>query len=268
MTVTTLVFLFLAVTPVWGQDAAAFYNLGLNSSMAYKKTEYFTRAIQLDPNVAAAYEQRAMNYYFQRQFGKAIQDYNRFIALEPQHAHAYLMRGSAYLNKEKGGGIKTEFSHLVSHLKYGRRKEPGKLLDRAIDDLSRAIELGEQGASAFSYRAEAYRIKGMIKEALADATLAAQMEGNQRSVARAYSTRAKIYLDMGEMGLYEANYRKSVELDPFFSQFPPLHVPLFAYDTADIPAPKTISRLGLISMVVLALVIVFKLTIPLPNKKD
>ena len=42
----------------WGQDAIYFYNRGLESSMANKRIEYFTKAIQLNPNLAEAYEKR------------------------------------------------------------------------------------------------------------------------------------------------------------------------------------------------------------------
>ena len=55
----TLVCLCLGAAAAWGQNAIEFYNLGLKSSLAYKKIEYFTKATQLNPNLAEAYEKRA-----------------------------------------------------------------------------------------------------------------------------------------------------------------------------------------------------------------
>ena len=60
--VATLVCLFLAATSAWSQDDIELYNRGLKSSLAYKKIDYFTKAIQLNPNLAEAYEKRAIHY--------------------------------------------------------------------------------------------------------------------------------------------------------------------------------------------------------------
>ena len=75
--VATLAYLCLIVTAAWGQDAIEFFNRGLRSSLACRKIEYFTKALQLNPNLADAHEKRAIHYYLQRRFEKAIQDYPR-----------------------------------------------------------------------------------------------------------------------------------------------------------------------------------------------
>ena len=60
--VTTMAYLYFTVVAAWGQDAIEFYNRGVNSTLAYKKIELFTKAIQLNPNLVAAYEKRALHY--------------------------------------------------------------------------------------------------------------------------------------------------------------------------------------------------------------
>ena len=161
----SLIYLFLTATAVRADDAMEYYNLGLNSSMSYKRVDYYTKALQLNPHLTEAYEGRAINYFFQRRFDKAIQDYNRVVASKPSDANALLMRGAAYLKQEKGGGYRTEFKNIVSHYTKRPRFETNEMLDRAIDDLSRAIQLKPDLASAYSYRAEAYRLKGMTEPA-------------------------------------------------------------------------------------------------------
>ncbi|OEU62912.1 MAG: hypothetical protein BBJ57_00315 [Desulfobacterales bacterium PC51MH44] len=266
--VATLVYLCLAVTAAWGQDAIEFYNRGLKSSFSYKKIEYFTKAIQLNPNLVEAYEKRAIHHYFQWQLDKAIQDYTRVIELKPQRTNAYLMRGLAYLKKEQGEGIRAEIDNLAFNLSKQEVPEFSESLDRAIDNLSRAIELDPQLASAYSYRAEAYRIKRMIEEAIRDSTMAIQLRRDQQSTARAYATRAKIYRKLGQDELSEANFRKSIELDPYSQDYPPLHVPLIYPCISDTATLKTISRLGLLGIIIVAFAVILKLTLPAPKEKD
>jgi len=52
-------------------------------------------AIELDPNLASAYNNLGAGYATKGQFGKAIFNYNRAIALNPRFALAYFNRGSA-----------------------------------------------------------------------------------------------------------------------------------------------------------------------------
>lgn len=266
--VVTLVYLCLAVSAAWGQDAIEFYNRGLKSSLAYKKIECFTKAIRLNPDLAEAYEKRAIHYYFRCQFDKAIQDYTKVIELKPEAVNAYLMRGLAYFKKEYGEGYSTEIKNLAFHLRKQKVREFSKSLERAIDDFSHAIDLDPQLASAYSYRATAYRIKGMMEEAVRDSNMVIQLRSNQQSMARAYATRAKIYRKLGQDELSEANFRKSVELDPYSPDYPPLHVPLIDTCISDTSTLKTISRMGLVGIIVLVFVVIFKLTLPPPQKKD
>src|SRR3989338_1288964 len=50
--------------------------------------EAYTKAIQLDPNYADAYNNRGLAYDNKRQYDRAIEDYNKAIALDPNHAKA------------------------------------------------------------------------------------------------------------------------------------------------------------------------------------
>jgi tetratricopeptide (TPR) repeat protein len=258
----------MSFTAAWGQGALEYYNLGLENSSANKKIEYFTRAIQLNQNLAEAYEKRAIHYYFQWKLDKAIRDYTRVLELKPNRANIFMMRGLAYLKKEKGEGIMAEIRHLTYNLSKHKAPVLSKSLEMAIDDFSRAIELDPQLASAYSYRAEAYRIKGMIEEALKDSNTVIRLWRNKQSTSRAYATRAKIYWKLGQNELSASNFRKSVALNPYPPDYPPLHVPLIDPSISDTSTLKTISRLGLLIVIVLIFMVLFKLTLPAPKKKD
>lgn len=260
--------LCLLASRAHGQEAREYLKLGLESSLACKKIDYYTRALQLEPTLAEAYEKRGLHYYFQGRLDRAIRDYTRVIELKPRQANAYQMRGLATLKKGHKDGCVAELHRLASRYLGMEKQDSVPLLKRAIDDFSRAIKLDPQMAAAYSYRAEAYRFLGMKKEAMRDATRAIQLRGDRASMARAYATRAEIYKDLGRKGTGEANFRKAVDLNPYSSDYPPLHVPLLVRNPADAASLESLSRWGLLGIIVLCFVGIFKLAMPAPRKRD
>jgi len=66
--------------------------------------EQYTRAIELNPNLPHAYNNRAYVYLIKRQYDLAIAECNRAIELDSSFAMAYINRALAY----KGQGKKEE----------------------------------------------------------------------------------------------------------------------------------------------------------------
>ena len=63
---TCLLTLFLlSAQPAHAEDAMDYFQRGLRGSVTRKKIEYFSKALELDPKLAAAYEKRGLLYYFQ-----------------------------------------------------------------------------------------------------------------------------------------------------------------------------------------------------------
>jgi tetratricopeptide (TPR) repeat protein len=172
------------------------------------------------------------------------------------------------LKKGHPEGLIAEINRLA--LRYTGLGEPedSKALERAIEDFSYVIELDPRQAAAYSYRAEAYRLLGTIDEAIRDSTTAIQLRGDQKSTAYAYATRAEIYRRLGQNELYKADFSESVELDPYTPDYPPLHVPLMLRYSVNIADPKTVSWLGLLGIIILTFVLIFKLTLRKPEKRD
>ena len=231
--VNILVLFTLTASVAWGKDAIYFYNRGLESSMANKRIEYFTQALQLNPKLAEAYEKRALHYYFQRKYDKAIPDYTKVIEIEPQAVEAYRMRGLCYL-------------------KDGQ-------LDGAAADLNRAVELDPEQANSYSYRAEAYLLKGMAAEALRDSTKAIDLRGDQRTIASAYRTRAKAHQQLGHVEQSEADFDKSFELDPRYA--------LVRY-LASTASLESVRRMGLFGIIAIVFIGIFHVSLRAPRKKD
>ena len=261
-------YLCLTATPSRGQEAIKYYELGLNSGLAKEKIKYFSKALQLDPTLAEAYRKRGAHYFFQGKLDKAIEDFTRVTELKPYSAAAYQMRGVAYLKKGHPEGLLAELNRLA--LKYtdlGVPESAAALLN-ASRDLTRAIELNPHMVSAYSYRAEVYRLRGRIREARRDCSTAIRLRGDSLSIARAYATRAKLYGQMGQKELSQADYRRSVALDPFTPDYPPLHVPLMLGYSANGADLKSIRWAGLVGILILSFVVVFRLSVQAPEKKD
>jgi len=211
-----------------------YYNLGLKGSMTRKKIELFTKALALNPKLAAAYEQRGLLYYFQGKYDKVIQDYQTYLDLAPEKAGAYRMLGLGYL---KNG----DYAPAIAHF-------------------SRAIELEPQHPAGYAYRAEANLLSGKDEEAIRDSTAAVELRGDTRARSEAYKTRARVYRKMGFMDLAYADTRSAWESDPRWSFWS-----RYWYKYASL---EELRGAGLIGIIALAFVLIFGLKLKPPNKDD
>jgi tetratricopeptide (TPR) repeat protein len=226
-------YMMLSPTIVWAEEAMTYYKLGLESSMANKRVRYFTRAVELNPNLAMAYEKRALHYYFQRKYDKAISDYSKVIDLEPHSLNAHQMLGLTFLKKGK--------------------------LDLAVVQLSRAIELNPLLTPAHGYRAEAYRRQGKASEAIREASTAIQLSGDPKTMANVYKTRAKAHLELGNEALADVDFQKSVELDPRY---------VFVRYLTGNTSLGDMSQMGLVGIIALLFVGILRIGLPRPEKSD
>lgn len=237
-----IVFVFYIASPAWGYDAAHFYNLGLDSSMANTKINYFTRAIELNPGLYAAYEKRGMLYYFQEHYTEMIRDFLNVTELNPDNANGYTMLGLAYLKKDN--------------------------YDSAVFNLTRAIELKPELAEAYGYRAEAYRLKGMLDLAVQDADRVLDIGGNKQTIGMAYSTRAKAYRALGETERADADFKKAVDLDPAYDIYKFFTITEYLADSAGRSGSiKSVGRMGAVLVVAILFMLIFKISMPAPKKK-
>jgi tetratricopeptide (TPR) repeat protein len=241
--VSVIIYFFIAAYTVWGQDAMHFYDLGLKSSMAYKKIQYFTKAMELDPGLTEAYAKRGMLYYFQEKYTETIQDFQRVAELKPFDSGADIMLGLAFMKLEN--------------------------YDEAISHFTRAIELDPQLASAYSHRSEANRLEGLIEESIRDATMAMELGGSERIIGGAFTTRSKAYRELGQIDRADADFKKASKLDPEQYKYSMLtSTELLAESASEVSLPKRVSWMGAFLIVALFFVVIFKLTISAPQKKD
>lgn len=238
-------FLILVASTGWCQDAMYYYDLGVRSTVTYEKIHYFTKALELNPRLYSAYKKRGKLYYYREKYSKMIKDFQKVIAVNPHDSEAFRMLGLGYL--EEG------------------------YYDEAIAHLTQAIELDPEQASTYSHRAEAYLLKGRFEEAIQDASKAIGLHGSEPIIGRAYTIRSKAYKQLGQTKLAQADYNKAYTMDPenydyrFFTVTDALAS--YASDSGYLNARST-RRVGLVAIIVLLFVVIFKVVLPTPNKRD
>jgi tetratricopeptide (TPR) repeat protein len=118
----------------------------------------YTRAIELDPQYADAYNNRGVDYMFQKDYPAALMDYTRSIELAPTDL-AYYNRGSIlfYLQKHEEAiadftaGIKLKASAL-GYAKRGNAYQQTNRSALALADYERAIEVDPKFGRAYVLR--------------------------------------------------------------------------------------------------------------------
>jgi tetratricopeptide (TPR) repeat protein len=146
----------------------------------------YDRAIELNPEFAAAYLNRGAAHYHLGEIEEAVADYTRAVELDPENTNAYYNRALA----------------------YQALGEP----DLAIEDYSRAIDLNPQFAAAYLSRGILYRDGGEPEKAIEDYTRAIEADPEY---ADAYNNRGYLNAQMG-VNLDEAleDIERALELDP------------------------------------------------------
>jgi tetratricopeptide (TPR) repeat protein len=139
-------------------------------------------------NVPDAYNGRGLAFYDNKEFTKAIKDFDRTIALNPLYVKAYYNRANAY-------------DALQDY-------------DRAIADYSRTISLDQNYSKAYNNRGLVYSRQGRSELALADFTRALTIDP-QYTIA--YNNRGLTYGRIGDYDHAIGDFTKAVQIDPTYT---------------------------------------------------
>jgi len=128
----------------------------------------------------------------------SLAEYSRWVRRNPDDPRAYGGRGIAYLNKGDYGRT----GRFVS----ARRQ---RCFDKAITDLTKAIQLAPDDPSLYLWRGIAFRARGQLDKAIGDLTEAIRLEP---TAPRAYVERSAAHQQKGEMNEAEADNAKADDL--------------------------------------------------------
>ena len=168
--------------------------------------EYYTRAIELNPEYADAYNNRGIAYKNIKEYEKAIRDYNKAIELNPEYAMAYNNRGIAYYNLKEyeeaisdyNKAIELNPEYAAAYNNRGNVYDDLKEYEKAISDYNKAIELNPKYAGVYENLSELYITTRNYKSALETITeaLSLSLEIKNRAVCIYLECIAKKMLHM------------------------------------------------------------------------
>jgi tetratricopeptide (TPR) repeat protein/S1-C subfamily serine protease len=175
-------------------------------------------AIALSPR-AAFYSNRGTTYAGLKDYSKAIADYDKAIAINPEYAEAYYNRGVAYgalkdyskaiADYDKAIAINPELAEAYSNrgVAYAGLKDYSK----AIADYDKAIAINPELAEAYYNRGVAYGALKDYSKAIADYDKAIAINPEY---AEAYSNRGNAYYALKDYSKAIADYDKAIAINP------------------------------------------------------
>lgn len=150
-----------------------FIKMRFEDAMLAKEQEhaiaYCDAAIQLDPNDATAYSDRALVYVQQGKYDRAVAEYGVAIALDSGDAMRYLERGEAYFHQGKYDRAIEDFDVVIriwpandsAYYNRGLSYFGLQEYDRAIEDCYSTIALNRRHTKARSLLAKSLRYRGV-----------------------------------------------------------------------------------------------------------
>lgn len=165
----------------------------------------YTQAIYYTTNDYLSYLERSNVYLVTKKFDQVIADIDKAITLMPPlntYAHAYDIRGLAYLNKADYNQALSDFSQAIVYDNeyfnaYLHRSNSYILQGKyylAITDLDQALTINSQDSNVYFLRGYAYKAKNELNKALSDFDLAITYDPSN---ALAYFSKALIFDQTG-----------------------------------------------------------------------
>ena len=163
-----------------------FYGLTYQKNEDYSKAiKHYSNAIELDPLLAIAYNNRGSAYDRKNKYDYAIADFSIAIMLKSDDATVYYNRGVTFYNKNA--------------------------VEPALKDLNKAIELDPDYVDAYQQLGIAYAKKGEFEHAIRAHNKAIELNSYD---ATAYNNRGDTYLRKGEVEPAVEDFNKAIELNP------------------------------------------------------
>lgn len=173
-------------------DPESYMNLGVTLNHLGKRQEalaLYNKAIEVNPDFPDVYLNRGYWYMQKKDYARALTDFTRMAELAPENPKAWFQIGiTAYQMKlypkareafEKTRGIKADYPEIHYFLANIEKREGRP--KKAIEQLSRSIELGQRLFASYELRASIYFSQKNYQQAVLDYTQAlAQKPGNMQ----------------------------------------------------------------------------------------
>jgi tetratricopeptide (TPR) repeat protein len=193
-------------------------SIDLHSARDYDKAiAESNRAIELDPNNAKYYHQRAECYHEKKDYDQAISDRTCAIELEPTNGYYHQQRGVTYHWKNDynqamanyNRAIELEPNNALYYYSRGLIYRSKEDYDRAIADYTRAIELEPNNPKYYYARSISYHQKKDYDQAVADDTRAIELVPDKGEY---FYSRGLTYKARGDRAAARRDFQRAVEL--------------------------------------------------------
>ena len=222
---------FTESLPKEATDAIKTYNILLYRGLSYSYlTSYLTnrydyaisdysKAIDINPKLDKAYNNRGVVYSNKSEYDKAIEDFNQAISLKPENDAAYNNRGLAYLDKGQYQKAIEDFNQAISvnpklaepYNNIGIFYRNEDEYDNAIKNYDKAIEINPKFDKAYNNRGVACSSKGEYDKAIQDYNQAISLNPKY---AEAYNNRGAVYTNKIEYDKAIKDFNHSISLNP------------------------------------------------------
>ncbi len=189
-----------------------------------KAIEEFNKAIQLNPNNAAAYVNRGEILCRERKYDDAIQDFSKAIQLDPDNADVYCSRGWIWKKKRKYDKAIEDYNKAIKlkpndadiynsrGLIWIKKDE----YDKAIQDFDKAIQIDSGFGEAYYNRGFVWEKKGKDDKAFQDFIKAIKLDNIlvHPKFASTYVSKGLAWEEKGEYDKAIDELSKSIQLNP------------------------------------------------------
>jgi len=194
-------------------------NVRLRAGDIPRALEDFSRAIELNPDYAAALYARGNVYGMTGDLDDAIDDYSRAISADPAFKEALLGRAAAFDARGQTGNALDDYTRAIaldpddanSYVYRGMTLKKEGLFDRAIEDYSQAIRLDPASFEAYNNRGVAYKHLRMYVQAVEDYNRAIEIAPRS---GLAYCNRGIVFGTMGRIDEAVADLTSALHFEP------------------------------------------------------
>jgi predicted O-linked N-acetylglucosamine transferase (SPINDLY family) len=206
------------------RNAHALHLLGVIAAQMQnprKAVELIGAAIELNPNVAAAYNNRGSALKELGRFEEAMADYDRAIAIEAGYAEAYFNRGVVlYELKQLTAALASYTQAIAAKPNFAGAYFNRGIVLRELRQLEAALASYDRAIAIKADYVEAYLNRGNVLSDLQQFPAALASYDRVISIrpdyAAAYVSRAKVFLDLKQYETAIASFDRAAALKPDF----------------------------------------------------
>jgi len=179
----------------------------------------YTKAVENNPEFAAAYRNRGIAYTNLGKHNQAILDYNKAIKINPKQAAAYNNRGTAYGNLGKFSQAIPDFNKAIqlypqdaeAHYNRGLSYEQLGNYNQAIKNYNKSIEINPNHSNAYNNIGVAYYKLGNFNQAIMSFNEAIKINPQD---AETHYNKGLSYLSLENYNQAILNFNEAIKLNP------------------------------------------------------